>query len=232
MCKNGGLHVKAMGTSAGGPIDLIADADVCQLLRASIGHEDGRLAPATVIAGMAASPVRIDRVAERHERGFGDAVDDRVGPNFVERHPAELGRVERPDNGALLEQGERDPVVLPIDVEAEVVPAHQTTKDRTHVRFPQAPTITACPRDTSGRTARRGTSWRPATEPSTASGAPRPPGPGGGGGSRKRRSARWAMWPAGTCSSSAAGPRSGRSPWPRAGPAPSASTSPVNSSAT
>src|SRR5918996_186133 len=216
-----------------------------QLLRVDL-HDDLRVEVLAVVevqvgvglpseaiqATVTASAIWIDAPAEWHVRRVGDAVDDGPRLDLVERHPPELGRVEGPDHGALLEQGDRDPIVLPVHVEAEVVPAHGHPRIEQVFDSGQPLTMRPCPRSTSGRTARPGTSWPPATRPSTASVSPRGPGPGGCGGSPRPRSGRSARWPAGTCSSSAAGPRSGRSRWRRTAPDRSGSISPANSCAT
>ena len=47
-----------------------------------------------VAASMAATPIGVDRVVERHLRGGRDLVDDRLGLDLDALDPSELGRVE------------------------------------------------------------------------------------------------------------------------------------------
>src|ERR671936_695046 len=60
-----------------------------------IGHENLGVTPEAVNTGMAASPIRVDRVLERQVVAR-NLVDDRLALRLDELDPAELRGVERP----------------------------------------------------------------------------------------------------------------------------------------
>src|SRR5262249_38279449 len=92
------------------------------------GHQDGGVTRRTIGTSMGASSVGIDGPFERHARDLGDLVDDRLRPDLVERDAAELGRVELPHDGTLLEHRNGDAAVgwaIGRDLgDGEVVPTH------------------------------------------------------------------------------------------------------------
>src|SRR5580704_12380483 len=59
---------------------------------------------------MTATPVGVERVAERHAAGRGDRVDDRPGVDVEELHPAELAGADVAGDGGLV--GEEGPLVV------------------------------------------------------------------------------------------------------------------------
>src|SRR5205814_2127248 len=107
-----------------GPVDSIPDPHLTQLLGPTIGHEDRRVTPEAINTLMTASSVRIDGPAEGDARDLGDAVDDRLGADLVEGDALELRGVEAADDGALIEEGEGNPVPRCRIDELEVVPPH------------------------------------------------------------------------------------------------------------
>jgi hypothetical protein len=76
----------------------------------------------TKFAGMTASAVRVNGVAERHARALGHAVDRRLRADLVEPSFESFRCVEGADDRAVLEAGER-PALLFVD--PQLVPAHE-----------------------------------------------------------------------------------------------------------
>ena len=73
-------------------------------------------------ASMAASPVRIDRPAERHPRRLRHPVQRRLRADFIETSVERLGRVEGPDRCRLAVAGQGSAL---LGIDAQVVPAHE-----------------------------------------------------------------------------------------------------------
>ena len=71
---------------------------------------------------MAASPVRVDRVPERHPRALGHLVDRGARADLVEAGPDRLGRIEGANPRRLLETGQRR---LALVLDGQVLPTHE-----------------------------------------------------------------------------------------------------------
>src|SRR5665809_66388 len=78
MSENLRAHVPAIGPSALRAVDLVAHTQILQSFGTTIGHQDACMTGHAIAAGMAASPVGIDRVVERKAIS-GDVIDDRLG---------------------------------------------------------------------------------------------------------------------------------------------------------
>ena len=109
-------------TLAHRPVDGVAGLDVGEHLRPPIRHEDLGVAADAVNARMTASPVRIDRPAERHARRLGHLVQGRLRPHFVEPHLEGLGRVEAAYHRRVAVARK---LMLVFALDPEVVPAHE-----------------------------------------------------------------------------------------------------------
>src|SRR5688572_7599278 len=57
-------HVPVILAIPDRPVDFVSGADICDGLCAAVGHEDRRVSAYAIGTGVAASPIRIDRVAE------------------------------------------------------------------------------------------------------------------------------------------------------------------------
>src|SRR5437667_12271279 len=68
-------RVAAVPSAAHGADDAITDAQICQSTVATVGHQDGSVAPLAVTASMRASTVRINGKSEGHPRRSGHLVD-------------------------------------------------------------------------------------------------------------------------------------------------------------
>src|ERR1039458_7621688 len=73
-----------IGTVALRPIDSVPDLNIGQWLRTTIGHEDQGVASQAVGTGVGASPVGVDRPAERHLRLVWHTVENRARPDLIE----------------------------------------------------------------------------------------------------------------------------------------------------
>lgn len=74
------------------------------------------------MASMTASPVGVDRPAERHRRALGHAVEDGLRLNLVEAHVERLGSVETPDRGCVPISRQ---TVLGGLFDGQIAPAHE-----------------------------------------------------------------------------------------------------------
>src|SRR4030081_1027182 len=74
-----GCDVAAVVPLAHRSVDAIAPAELCDQLGSTVGHQDRRVAGHAVTTSMAASPVRIDRVAEGDGGARRDLVYNRAG---------------------------------------------------------------------------------------------------------------------------------------------------------
>src|SRR6266542_5228918 len=83
---------------------------------------------------MAATSVRVDGPAEWDAGRLGHAIDDRLGPDLVERDPAELRGVESANDRALLEEGQGHAPLARSLHQPEVVPAHRRPHANPNIR--------------------------------------------------------------------------------------------------
>jgi hypothetical protein len=117
-----GRREPSIGTLADRPVHHVPYRKVGHSLEAPVGHENARVARDAVRARMAATPVRIDRPAERHPRLLGNAVEDRARTHLVEAGVEGLWRIEMPNHRVLGIAGQPVPLFL---LDREVAPAHE-----------------------------------------------------------------------------------------------------------
>ncbi len=122
------------GAVANGPVDALADPYLAHRLRAPVGHQDVCVARDAIAAGMAASPVGVDRPAERHRRALGHPVEHRFRLDLVEAHVHRLGSLEAAHRGWIPIAGQ---TLLCVQVACKAAPPHehmfaQTPLERHH----------------------------------------------------------------------------------------------------
>src|ERR1700745_1387020 len=73
LVEHAGARETAVCAPPDSPVDLVTNLEIGDGPRSSVAHEHAGVSAYAIRTGMTASPVRIDRPAERHPRLLGDA---------------------------------------------------------------------------------------------------------------------------------------------------------------